>query len=137
MWYLILTLTIIITYLLEAIVPLPLLLIVIISLSSFENPKVSSTFSFTSGILSDIGMARPLGMTSLLFLLVSFVSHLYRRRFREGSFTFLFIQAFIFSNLYLAIFKKGSFLFIKEGLISSILTLFVSLILFSLKPKES
>lgn len=135
MWKLTILLTIIIAFLLEPLLVLPLLLLVVIAVSSFNDPKTGAFVSVISGLLSDIGMGRPLGLTVIFFLIISFIIVLYKRTVKQESLTFLFLSAFIAVNLYLIIFKRTGFFFPVAALVSSIIVVIITVVLYSVKPK--
>lgn len=134
MWYLILFIIVLAAYLLEAVFSLPFLLIFVVAQSSFDDIKTASIFAFLAGVLSDIGNVRPLGTGALLFLIISLVVQIYRRRFQEESVGFLFIATLLFVHIYFWIFDKGSIIYPIPAFVGAILVIVITGILFWLKP---
>lgn len=60
--------------------PLNLLLLLVILVAVVKLGKVSSFLAFWSGFLLDLASGTPLGLSSFLFLIFSFVLFLYRHR---------------------------------------------------------
>ncbi len=135
MWFLFLGFLILFFYLLEVVIPLPFLLLLVISQTSFDQPKTSALSAFLIGLLLDLGNSRWLGVTALFCLLVSLLFKLYRRKFNEESLGFLFIFAFVTVNVYLRIFQANKFIFPIEGLIGAVFTLTLTSLLYSLWKK--
>lgn len=138
MWYLILTVIVLLLYFLEAVIFLPLLLLFTIANASLDNLRVAAVFAFISGILMDIGSGRPLGVSSLFLIVISFLVQLYRRRFREESLAFLFIAGFVVTNIFSWVFLRDHGLYVIAGLFSGIIViLFVGLLDLIIPKKTS
>lgn len=136
MWYLILSLVALILYLLESVVSLPFLLIMVIAQASFDEIRPSSIFAFAAGLLVAVGSGRLFGGISIYFLVVSLLIQIYRKRFSEENIGFLFVFSFIITNVYLWFFIGGKILFLIESVLSSILVIVLTSILYSLKSKS-
>jgi len=136
MWYLTLLLIILVAYLLEAIIPLSLLLVLVIAQAFFDDLKNASLFAFVGGILTDIALVRPLGQTALFFLVVSLVIQLYRRRFREENVWVLIAATIIISHIYQWLFIGGGMFIIVEATINAILVILAMAFLYLLKPQK-
>ena len=82
---------IILTFVQATITPLNLLLLAIISFSVL-NPKTKSLFLlFFVGILTDLILLRPIGETSLFFLVLGFLIMLYGQKYQADSPLFILI----------------------------------------------
>lgn len=77
--------------------PLNLLLLLIILVAVVKPGKVSSFLAFWSGFLLDLVSGTPLGLSSFLFLIFSFVLFLYRRRFDPNHPFLLLFFVFFFA----------------------------------------
>lgn len=137
MWYLTLSTIVLILYLLEIIFTFPLLLMLIISQSSFDHIKNTAFVAFLVGLIADIGNGRFLGQTTLFFLLISFLIQIYRKRFSEESLGFLFAFSFISINVYLKLFTASKILFLTESLIGSVLIIVFTAFLYPIWKKIS
>lgn len=135
MWYLILTIIYLLAYLLEAVIPLPLILVFLIAQASFDRIKPTAVFSLFGGLLTDLVLVRPLGTTSLFFLLTTLLIQAYRRKFREESLSFLFIFTVIITGLYFWLFANWQLFFIVKSLICAVLAVFATAILYNLHEK--
>lgn len=135
MWKFIILFTIFIAFILEPLIGLPLLLVVVIALSSFAGPKTGVLSSLICGFLSDLGTGKPLGMTVIFFLVISFIIMLYKRRLKQESLLFMFIYSFITVNLYLILFQRTGYFYPIQSLISGVLVIITTYILYNLKTK--
>lgn len=78
-----------------AFLPLNLLLLLVLLVAVVKPGKASASLAFWSGFLLDLAFGTPLGLSSLLFLIFSFVFFLYRRRLDlTHPFLFLFFVFF-------------------------------------------
>lgn len=135
MWKFIILFAIFLAFILEPLVGLPLLLVVVIALSSFAGPKTGVLSSFICGLLSDLGTGKPLGLTVVFFLLASFIIMLYKRRLKQESLLFMFIYSFITVNLYLILFQRTGYFYLIQSLISAVIVIITTYILYNLKTK--
>ena len=71
------------------------------------------------GLLLDLVNLRPLGYTSLVFVIFVFLVRLYERKFETQTFAFIFIATFLGSLVYLKIFEYNQILL--QSLVSSFL----------------
>lgn len=136
MWFIILLIILVVSIFLEALISLPLLLILVIAQSSFDDLLTSAAFAFCAGILMDITKVRILGLTSLFLLAISLIVQLYKKRFREESIFFLFIITFLAVHIYHWLFVKEGLFFPLEALLSSLLVILLTGLLYSFKPKS-
>lgn len=137
MFYFILII-ILLVYVLEAIVMLPLLLLFTIAHASVDDIRVTSSYAFIAGILMDIGSARPLGTSSIFLLIISFLVQLYRHRFREESISFLFASGFIGIHFFSWIFIRNRIFLPLEGILGGIIVIvFVGLLYLRLPRKNN
>lgn len=137
MWYLILTVIVLLLYFLEAIIFLPLLLLFTIANASLDNLRAAAVFAFISGMLMDIGSSRPLGVSSLFLVVISFLVQLYRRRFREESLGFLLIAGFVGTNIFSWVFLRNHSFYIIQGVFSGIIVILFVGLLDLIMPKKT
>lgn len=80
--------------------------------------------AFVLGLILDSLYLKPLGMTSLFFLLLFFAVFIYERKFEINSLSFIFIFSFVGSMVLFLLLGDSSVLL--KSLITSVVTLFVS-----------
>lgn len=80
-----------------AFLKLNLVLLLVLFWASFRPPKESLLVAFSSGLLLDLAKGMPLGLSSLILLLTSYILHLYSRRFDSLHPAFLPIFVFFVS----------------------------------------
>ncbi|MBI2028949.1 rod shape-determining protein MreD [Candidatus Gottesmanbacteria bacterium] len=136
MWKFIILFTIILAFILESLTNLPLLLVVVIALSSFAGPKTGVLSSFICGLLSDLGTGKPLGMTVIFFLIASFIIMLYKRRLKQESLLFMFVYSFIMVNLYLILFQRSGYFYPIQSAISAFIVIISAYILYNIKSSQ-
>ena len=136
MWYFILLLVSLIAFFCESLFILPLLLIAVISISSFETINKAALFAFWAGLLSDIGSGEVLGQHALFFLVVSLLIKLYQHRFRQENAAFLFIFTFLVVHIFIWLFIKTGTFFPVKGLLSGVLVIFLTGFLYSVKTRR-
>lgn len=77
--------------------PLNLLLLLVILVAVVKSGKASAFLAFWSGFLLDLASGAPLGLSSFLFLIFSFILFLYRRRFDPNRPFLLLFFVFFFA----------------------------------------
>ena len=70
-------------------VPLPLAFMALFMLLFFYNEEQALLFAFAAGFLFDVLLLKPFGSTSILFLLLLFVTVLYKRKYAKDNLFFL------------------------------------------------
>jgi len=88
-FYLILLPIFILALIQGAVLPLNLVLLVVLFYAAFNSGKESLLVSFFSGLILDLAKGISLGLSSLLFLVFSFMLVLYSRRFDASHPVFL------------------------------------------------
>ncbi len=83
---------------------LPLVLLTLLLFRIASKSNNGFLVAFLSGIILDVFLVRPIGQTSVLFLIVLFLIGMYEKKFEVNSLPFIMIAAFITSFVYLIIF---------------------------------
>lgn len=104
-----------------AVLPLNLVLLVVLVWTTIKPPKESLVVAFLSGIFLDLAKGSPLGMSSSILLLTSYILHLYSRCFDPAHPIFLSIFVFLSSTVFNLISKSP---WLIEGIILAFLSLF-------------
>lgn len=104
-----------------AFLKLNLVLLLVLTWAAFRPPREVLLVAFASGLLLDLAKGSPLGLSSLVFLIASYILLLYRRRFDSFHPAFLPVTVFLTANLYYLIFNRQILWF--ESLILSLLAL--------------
>jgi len=89
-----------------AFLKLNLVLLLVLTWATFRPPKEVILVAFSSGLLLDLAKGMPLGLSSLIFLVASYLLLLYRRRFDSLHPVFLPIFVFLASTFYSLIFNR-------------------------------
>jgi cell shape-determining protein MreD len=90
--------------------------------------------AFLAGIILDVFLLRPLGQTSVYFLVVLFIIGMYEKKFEINSLPFITLATLVTSYLYLIIFPApGSFI---QAISLTCLAGFLYVILRLKKPKK-
>lgn len=130
--FVILLISLFISIILEAtLIQLPLSFILILCYSILNRSGKVFATAFLAGILLDIFTIRPIGSTSIYFLLFLAVFLLYQRKYEIMSYPFVLISSFAGTYLYLLILGNGSSLLLAA--ISSIIAVAVFALLKSTK----
>lgn len=109
--YLILVPILILALFQGAFLKLNLVLLFVLVWASFRPSREVILVSFVSGLLLDLAKGTPLGLSSLVFLVVGYLLLLYRRRFDSFHPAFLPLFAFLASSLDGLIFSRSWFWF--------------------------
>lgn len=88
----------------------PLVLMVLTLLYCSYRTEWIFLVAFASGILLDIFLVRPVGITSSFFLIFLFLIFLYQKKFEVTSPYFVFLSLFLGSFAYYIFFRNGSFI---------------------------
>lgn len=88
----------------SSVTTLPLVLLFLIFYTVFTRSESVFFIAFFAGLLLDILMLRPLGVTSIFFLVIIFLILLYENKFEIGTMYFVMIATFVMSFLYLIFF---------------------------------
>lgn len=86
--------------------PLNFVLLVVLVWAVIRPPKEGLIVAFFSGIFLDLAKGSPLGMSSSIFLVASFILHLYSRRFDPAHPAFLAVFVLLTSIIYNLISKE-------------------------------
>lgn len=90
----------------STLVPIPLTLFCIILISSFWEEEIE-IWAFLAGIFLDLFVPRLLGIDSIFFLGVVFLSRRYRKKMHSGQFIFLASFFLLIITVYSLIFYKN------------------------------
>jgi hypothetical protein len=103
-------LILILAFVLEGtITTLPLVLISFLILTIFLRAKFLFWLALVVGILMDVFLLRPFGLTSLLLVIFLLVTFLYEKKFESSTGYFILIFAFLGSMVYLLFLGSQSF----------------------------
>jgi cell shape-determining protein MreD len=105
---------------------LPLVLISFLILMIFLRAKFLFWLAFVAGIMLDIFLLRPLGLTSLMLIIFLFFVVLYENKFESSTAYFILVVSFLGSLIYLLILGLSSVL------IQSVFVAFLTLGIFKL-----
>jgi cell shape-determining protein MreD len=83
---------------------LPLVFVCLLCLTVLMRGPAMFFLAFIAGIFLDSFALRPIGQTSIFFLIVIFLILLYQRKYEINSYPFVFIASCIGAMLYLVIF---------------------------------
>jgi len=103
--YLIFFLVFLLAVLQASFLKLNLVLLLVLLWATFRSDQEGLMIAFFSGLLLDLASGTPLGLSSLIFVLSSFLIILYRRRFDPSHFAFLPIFTFFSLILFDALIK--------------------------------
>lgn len=116
---------------------LPLVFICLLCLTILMRDQLIFFIAFFAGMLLDAFLLRPIGETSIFFLLVVFLIFLYQRKYEINSYPFVFIASFCGSFLSLLVFGYAN-AFVDASASSLIaLLLFVCIRITNLKLQNS
>ncbi len=105
----ILWLIFILAFLFEStITTLPLVLISFLILMIFLKKKSLFYLALVIGILLDIFLLRPLGITSLMLIIFIFLIYLYEKKFETSTIYFVLLFSFFGSLIYLFVLRVGN-----------------------------
>lgn len=80
-----------------AVLPLNLVLLVVLIWAALRPAREGLLVAFFSGIFLDLTRGTPLGISSSILLITSYIIHIYSRRFDPAHPAFLVIFVFVFS----------------------------------------
>ena len=104
MWF-ILVLILFFLSILSAITTIPLVLIMLLCLTIVFKRSMLFALAFFYGLFLDLFLVRPLGQTSLFFLIFLIIVLLYERKFEIKTVPFVFFASFLGSLGYLLIYR--------------------------------
>lgn len=81
-----------------------LVLLLVLAWAAFRSPREVILIAFASGLLLDLAKGTPLGLSSLILLIASYLLLLYRRRFDSLHPVFLPVFVFLSSTIYELVF---------------------------------
>ena len=110
-------------FLQSSFISVPIILPIILTYFIFSKNTKAFFIAFISGILIDIFLLNPIGISSLYFSLALFLVFLYSRKFEIETLPFIGIFTFISSSIYIFIFSNN-FLFLKT-IICTILSILI------------
>ena len=93
--------------------PLPLSLPLFIALVVHNKGEMMYPVAVVLGVYLDIMLLRPIGVTSVFFLGVTFLCFLYQRKYEVVTLPFVLLSSFFFSLCYLLTFHS-SHIFLKS-----------------------
>lgn len=133
--YFVLLVSLFIAILLEAtIVSLPLAFILLLCYSILNRSGKVFLSAFLIGIFLDLFKARPIGVTSLYFLMIFALLLLYQKKYEIKSYFFVIISTFIGSYFYLLLIN-GDVIYL-QAVISSLLAAVIFAIGKKVRRKE-
>jgi len=103
-----------------AVLPLNLILLLVLVWTVVRPPKESLIVAFFSGIFLDLAKGTPLGISSFVLLVTSYLLLLYSRRFDAAHPIFFSLFVFFASTIFNLIFKTP---WLIEGIILALLSL--------------
>lgn len=87
--------------------PINLVVLVVVSVSVIREPKEGMFACFLTGMVFDLIIGRSLGATSAVFLIISLLINLYKRKFSVSNFFYLIL--FSYAGLFFFDFVRGDF----------------------------
>jgi hypothetical protein len=122
--FILLTITI---FLEGTVTTLPLVLVCLLCLTILLRNPFMFFIAFLSGFFLDVFAIRPVGQTSIFFLLVVLLIFLYQRKYEINSYPFVILASFIGSFFYLFMFGYPAPIWLAVG--SSIFALLLFIII--------
>lgn len=104
---------------------LPLVLVCLLCLTIMRRDASVFLFAVISGIVLDVLSLRPIGSSSLFFVLFIFLLLLYQRKYEIDSYPFVAASTFFGSMIFLALFGG-------QVVIESFISMFIGLGLFAI-----
>lgn len=95
-------------------VPFPFAFIALFLWAQFRSEEEALILALISGMLLDLFLLRPMGVTSLLFLILLWFTMLYKRKYRRYNRIFIAVFAFL-SLLVIEYFYQSSFFLLRAG----------------------
>ena len=102
----------------------PLVFVLLLTSAIKRRENWILPLAFAAGLILDSLYLRPLGVTSLFFLLFLFAIFTYGRKFEIDNLTFVFISSFLGSMIFLLVFGESQILL--KSFLSSVLSLILS-----------
>ena len=113
---------------------LPLVLLSLLLFRVIMKGNNGFLLAFLAGIILDVFLLRPLGQTSVYFLVVLFIIGMYEKKFEVNSLPFLALATFVTAYLYLIIFPAPASII--QAVSITFLAGFLYVILRLKKPKK-
>lgn len=96
----------------SSVTTLPFVLLFLIFYTVFTRSESVFLAAFIAGLVLDILLLRPIGVTSIFFLTIVFLILLYEKKFEIGTIYFVMIATFASSLIYLLFFPSSQMYFI-------------------------
>lgn len=100
-----------------------IVLLIVVGGGLLRPPKESLLTAFFSGLIFDLTLGKTLGLTSIIFLLLTFLAILYQRKFKTTH--PLYLLAFAFFSLWFFALLTGEIFALKTSLFPTFLILVV------------
>jgi rod shape-determining protein MreD len=124
---------VVLVFLEVTLVPFPFSFVALFLWVQFCEESEAFLLAFIVGLLFDLLLLRPLGESSLLFLLLLWLTTLYKRKFQHQNIIFLSLLAFLCLSA-IELFYKGSFPFVRAFL-GAVFTLILARMHFKTEEK--
>jgi len=94
----------------SSVLPVLIVPLIVISISIISHTKSDQLLIFFIGLIYDLILVNPLGLSSIIFLLSYLLINIYRKKFQQKNYLYVFIFTFIilFSFNYLENLQKTS-----------------------------
>jgi len=94
----------------SSVLPVLIVPLIVISISIISHAKSDQLLIFFIGLIYDLILVNPLGLSSIIFLLSYLLINIYRKKFQQKNYLYVFIFTFIilFSFNYLENLQKTS-----------------------------
>ena len=112
---------------------IPVAFLFLLLLTIFKKSSIVFIVAFFVGVLMDILLLRPLGMTSMVYLLILFLVTLYDRKFEIATTSFIGFSSFFGSLIYLLVFQNQ--VPILQAIVSAIFAVLAAITLFKSQLK--
>ena len=108
------------------ITPLPLVFLCLLCMTIILRDSRLFVAAFFSGIFLDAFALRPIGETSIFFLITALIILLYQRKYEINTYPFVFIASFAGALIYLLVFGyNGAFVEACASAVMAVLLLFL------------
>lgn len=104
-------------------VPLPVVFITLFLFFHFYDEEHGLVLAFVVGFLFDILLLRPLGTTAMLFMILLFITSLYRRKYEATNIFFLGMMIFV--SILVLEFTLTKTIAIQIGLFGMVVTMII------------
>jgi len=117
-----------------SITSLPLVLLSLLIFRIAVSDNSGFLMAFLSGIILDIFLVRPVGQSSIYFLIILFLIGMYEKKFEVNSLLFIMLATFTTSLVYFLVFTSPSILI--QTIFMTFLSGFLYVVLRLKKPKK-